>query len=87
MKEFSQLPPPGGPKLKLELKRAASQEAVTLPWLSAHSIRTGIGGNVLIVDPPVRLSSLTFVGLLSFPFGNFPGKKALQSLTPPSLQC
>jgi hypothetical protein len=37
-------------------KRAASQEAVTLPWLSAHSIRTGIGGDAYIVGRLTRLS-------------------------------
>ena len=46
-----------------KLKWAASQEAVTLPWLSAHSIRTGIGGDVLMVDPLPRLSSV----ILDFP--------------------
>src|ERR1019366_372626 len=44
------------------LKWAASQEAVTLPWLSAHSIRTGIGGDTYIVDPPARLSRVNFHG-------------------------
>jgi hypothetical protein len=38
------------------LKWAASQEAVTFPWLSAHSIRKGIGGDIYIVNPAARLS-------------------------------
>ncbi|SPE44150.1 hypothetical protein SBA7_30041 [Candidatus Sulfotelmatobacter sp. SbA7] len=42
------------------LKWAASQEAVTFPWLSAHSIRTGIGGDTSIVAPPVGLSRANF---------------------------
>ena len=42
------------------LKWAASQEAVTLPWLSAHSIRTRIGGDTYIVDPPAGLSRINF---------------------------
>jgi len=41
-------------------KWAASQEAVTFPWLSAHSIRTGIGGDAYIVFPPPRLSRINF---------------------------
>ena len=41
---------------KLKLKWAASQEAVTFPWLSAHSIRKGIGGDTYIVNPGERLS-------------------------------
>jgi hypothetical protein len=52
---------------KPNLKWAASQEAVTLPWLSAHSIRTGIGGDNYIVDSPPRLSRIKFRA--------FPGKK------------
>jgi hypothetical protein len=43
-----------------KLKWAASQEAVTLPWLSAHSIRTGIGGDISIVILPSRLSRINF---------------------------
>jgi hypothetical protein len=41
-------------------KWAASQEAVTFPWLSAHSIRTGIGGDIYIVFPSPRLSRINF---------------------------
>ncbi len=40
-----------------KLKWAASQEAVTFPWLSAHSIRKGIGGDTYIVNLAERLSS------------------------------
>src|ERR1039457_1094700 len=49
------------------LKWAASQEAVTLPWLSAHSIRTRIGGNASIVDPPSRLSRSNSIGFEECP--------------------
>ena len=42
-----------------KLKWAASQEAVTFPWLSAHSILKRIGGDGFIVDLPVGLSRTT----------------------------
>jgi hypothetical protein len=41
-----------------QIKWAASQEAVTLPWLSAHSILKRIKDG-FIVDLPVRLSRTT----------------------------
>ena len=51
------------------LKWAASQEAVTLPWLSAHSIRTGIGGDSYMLNPQPRLSRINFRPSISFPVG------------------
>jgi len=39
-----------------KLKWAASQEAVTFPWLSAHSILKRIGGDSYIVDLLNRMS-------------------------------
>jgi hypothetical protein len=45
-----------------KLKWAASQEAVTLPWLSAHSIRTGIGGDTSMLNPAGRLSRTNVTG-------------------------
>src|SRR5208337_513889 len=63
-----------GRKLR-NLKWAASQEAVTFPWLSAHSIRTGSGGDTYIVDPPVRLSRINFQTLqIVLIRGEFPAK-------------
>jgi hypothetical protein len=63
------------------LKWAASQEAVTLPWLSAHSIRTGIGGDTYIVDPPPRLSRSNFQTPTSwFQSGENSHANALQSI-------
>jgi hypothetical protein len=38
-------------------KWADNQEAVTLPWLAAHSIRTGIGGDTSMLDPREGKSS------------------------------
>jgi hypothetical protein len=66
----------GGEKPR-NLKWAASQEAVTLPWLSAHSIRIGIGGDSYIVDPPPRLSRINFQpenysNLVNFPLKHTP---------------
>jgi len=50
----------GGPrpnkKWPKKLKWAASQEAVTIPWLSAHSIRKGIGGDTYILNLTQPLS-------------------------------
>jgi hypothetical protein len=43
-----------------KLKWAASQEAVTFPWLSAHSILKRIGGDTTIVNPQSRLSRTNF---------------------------
>src|SRR6266436_309033 len=70
-----------------KLKWAASQEAVTLPWLSAHSIRTGIGGDTSIVDPPPRLSRINFIAPTLFQFGTIPCQNALRSLTLSSPKC
>jgi hypothetical protein len=53
------------------LKWAVSQEAVTFPWLSAHSIRTGIEGDTYIVDPQGRLSRGNFQ-LQLVQFGKIP---------------
>ncbi|PYX31033.1 MAG: hypothetical protein DMG80_10905 [Acidobacteria bacterium] len=44
-----------------KLKWAASQEAVTFPWLSAHSILKRIGGDINIVNPEIRLSRTIFL--------------------------
>jgi hypothetical protein len=59
------------------LKWADSQEAVTLPWLSAHSIRIGIGGDSYIVDPPPRLSRINcqpenYSNMVNFPLKHSP---------------
>ena len=55
-------------------KWAANQEAVTFPWLSAHSIRTGIGGDIYIVFPPIRLSRINFHSRNCFNLRQFHGK-------------
>jgi hypothetical protein len=57
--------PPEAPEPKAKsrepkLKWAASQEAVTFPWLSAHSIRKRIGGDNYIVVPSDALSRDNF---------------------------
>jgi hypothetical protein len=43
-----------------KIKWAASQEAVTFPWLSAHSIRKRIGGDNYMVAPFDALSRDNF---------------------------
>jgi len=48
---------PGSAIPPRKLKWAGRQEAVTFPWLSAHSIRKGIGGDTFIVNLAGRLSS------------------------------
>ena len=50
-----------GQKQSKPLKWAASQEAVTLPWLSAHSIRTRIGGDTYMVVREPRLSRINSI--------------------------
>ena len=47
--------------LRKKLKWAARQEAVTFPWLSAHSIRKGIGGDTYMVNLAEGLSSIPSV--------------------------
>lgn len=61
-----------------KLKWAASQEAVTFPWLSAHSIRKRIGGDSYIVDPSDALSRDNF---RDFKLELTPAQKAVESLT------
>jgi hypothetical protein len=51
------------PSKARKLKWAASQEAVTFPWLSAHSILKRIGGDTYMVDPQIRLSRTKFLRL------------------------
>src|ERR1022692_4518859 len=61
---------------KPNLKWAASQEAVTLPWLSAHSIRTRIGGDSYMLNPPARLSRINFPPSTWFHLDRIPAKRA-----------